>query len=93
MASPYAGSGSVIYLRSINKASQRRLGSRHWRLSNTIDGKRARVIVPKSKVARPMLTEAEQLAIVARLAKAREQVEQAHHASVAEHLRLVGSYN
>ena len=93
MANPYGGSGSVIYLRSINKVSQRRLGSRHWRLSDTSGGKRERVIVPKSKVARPMLTDQEQQAILNRIASAQAQQRAEHTAQVGEHLRLVGAYN
>lgn len=94
MANPYGGSGSIVVVPSVSRVTRNRLGSRYnWRLSDTKHGKRVRVVVPKAKVARPILTDSEQQAILNRIAEAQARQRAEHTAQVGEHLRLVGAYN
>lgn len=94
MPNPFGGSGSIVVVPSVSKVTRNRLGSRYnWRLSDTTHGKRVRVVVPKAKVARPILTDQEQQAILNRLAEAKARQNAEHKAQVSEYLHLVGAYN
>ena len=83
------------------KTNQRRLGTHFWRLSDTISGKSVRVsrsgktlsggTTYKSKPR--ILTESEQLEIVARIEREKREREKLHAQAVENRLHLVGQYN